>query len=193
MRDFAPPRLGWVSLAVAWLVILVMAAPAGANQFDLVGLSTVKGCNSDVPVKFTVHYKHGELKFVDEFRAKGFNYPNETPPIPDGKPTGNCLPGEDRWYTFLFRDKSAPDGYTSKIRFGTGDAKSSNEFVDYYKIMSGGHVLAEDYVQGIVNVKKRDNGSFHVKAHGAFVSAASEGGLEFGGGSTGLVTWQAQD
>jgi hypothetical protein len=185
--------IGFASLAMASMAILVVAAPAGAREFDLVGLSTVKGCNSDVPVKFTVRFKHGKLKVVDDFRAKGFNYPNLTPPIPDGKPTGTCWPGEEGWYHYQFRDKSAPNGFTSEIRFGAGEADEPNEFVGIYKVVYSGHTLWEDYVQGIVNVKKRDNGTFNVKAHGGFVSARSEGGLDFGGGSTGLVTWQASD
>src|SRR4051794_38798728 len=192
MRKRARRRLGLATLAVASLAILVTAASAAARDFDLTGLSTNTGCNAGVPVKFTVHLKHGDLKYVDDFAAAGFDYPNETPPIPVGHPTGHCGPGEEGYSHFYFPDSSSTSGFTYQIPFGKGDAEP-DEFIGDYKIVHGGHILYEHYVAGFVKVKKRDDGSFNVKSHGVFTVAGSEGGLEYGGGSTGNVQWKASD
>jgi hypothetical protein len=183
MRTLSPLRLGLASLAVASLAILVAAAPAGAREFDMVGLSVNDGCNKNVPVKFTVKLKHGKLKHVDDFAAKGFDYPNMTPPIPVGNPTGHCYPGEPGWSHFRWQ------GGTSLIPFGEGDAEP-DEFIGDYDY----HNLYYEYVAGFVKVQEDRDGSFKgLKAHGVFTYAASEGGLQYGGGSTGNVRWKAKD
>lgn len=182
MRTFSPLRLG-LGLAVASLAILAAAAPAGAREFDMVGLSVNDGCNAKVPVKFTVHFKHGHPKHVTDFKAKGFDYPNMTPPVPVGNPTGHCYPGEPGWSLFTFKDG------TTDIPFGEGDAEPNQFLVDYVY-----HGLYEEYISGYVKVQDHADGSFKgLKAHGVFTYAASEGGLQFGGGSTGNVRWTAED
>jgi len=47
-------------------------------------------------------------------------------------------------------------------------------------------------VYGKVRVD-RNNDQFDVHAHGYFVDAVSEGGLQYGGGSTGSVEWKAHE
>jgi hypothetical protein len=183
--------LSFTTIAIlAPLVMLVMAAPAGARVFDMVGHSTVRGCNADVPVRFEVWVSHGQPKFVHRFRAKGFGYPNRTPPVPVGSPRGNCYPGYDGWYTWLWDDPDGPADFTLEIPFGTGQL-NENEFkaVDKH-VYDGRLVLSQTYVEGTVNVTRR-NGEFHAKSHGAFLDAVSEGGLIYGGSSTGRVTWKA--
>jgi hypothetical protein len=183
MKTFSPLRFGLASLAVVSLAILVTAAPAAAREFDMVGLSTNEGCNAGVPVKFTVKLKHGHFKHVTDFKAKGFNYPNKTPPVPVGDPTGHCYPGETGWSLFTFKRG------TTEIPFGEGDAEPNEFLVDYSY-----HGIYEEYIAGFVKVQEHADGRFKgLKAHGVFTYAVSEGGLQYGGSSTGDVKWKAKD
>jgi len=178
-----------IVVTLALLVMLVIAAPAGARVFGMVGRTTVTGCNADVPVRFEVHFANGKPKLVDVFRAKDFGYPNQTPPVPRGRPRGSCIPGYDGWSYFNFRDPQG--GYTTEVRFGTG-AQEENEFGRTYQQYLGNTLLNQHTIHGFVNVERRA-GEFHVKSHGMFLDAVSEGGLEYGGSSTGVVTWKAHD
>ncbi len=84
---------------------------------------------------------------------------------------------------------------TYHIPFGTGSL-DNNEFFAAYKYPSTGNVLTENAVYGIVHVKRvhrRHRAVFQVRAHGWFLSALSEGGLKYGGGSTGAVDWRASN
>ena len=180
-----------VGVAVA-LSLLVTVAPAGAREFELHGRSTESGCQSDARVKFNVDIQRGTFKRVWDFEAKDFNYPNLTPPIPRGHPTGHCLPGEDHWVSWYFHQPGGSITYS--IPFGAGHL-DANEFFAAYKYPSTGDIVTENAVYGIVHVKKvhRHHAVFLVRAHGWFLSALSEAGLKYGGGSTGAVDWKASN
>jgi hypothetical protein len=190
MRALSPLRLGLASLAVASLGILVAAAPAGAREFELRGHSTESGCNQDVPVKLTVVVHHGDLAYIEGFQAKGYGYSNETPPVPEGHPAGHCYPAPEGWRVWSFKD---PDGgITTRAKFGTGDLRP-NQFEGTYKNKYHGATLYEQDLKGTVKMDERPGGAVDFNAHGAFLEAGSEGGLEFGGGSTGFVNWKAHN
>lgn len=189
-------------VAVSGLAVLLMAAPAGARIFTLHGHSTGNGCNGDARVVFYVKFSNGNYDVVGNFRARDFGYPNFTPPVPAGKPRGQCIPGEvgdddpaDLWVDW-------PTGYVVHVGqrdyalpFG-GRGLDENEFYRSWKDREPGAswIFAQRTVSGEVNVKRvgrPHHRHFEVSAHGWFLKAQSESGLKFGGPSTGIVNWKA--
>jgi hypothetical protein len=79
---------------IAWLVVLT--APAAAErEFVFHGHSVhASECQSDVKVDFHVTVRNGRLSTVSRFIVSQLNFPNLTPPIPFGRPRGECFPGE---------------------------------------------------------------------------------------------------
>jgi hypothetical protein len=180
--------------AVASLLAIPVAT-ASAHEFDISGLSTNIGCNASVPVKFKFFIEHGQLTEARHFQAEDYNFPNMTPPIPFGHPTGNCYKGPRDWR--LFTRLEADGSQTGVFKFGRGRLGSrsleENEFAGRYQYPAPPNPpIYETEVYGKVSVE-RVNGVFHIRAQGWFVEADSEGGLQYGGGSTGAVHWKAHE
>lgn len=187
MRNFA--RLGVAALAAVSLLAIPVAM-AAATEVDFEGKSTDKGCQDGAKVRFKLFIDHGKFEKVKNFEATGFNYPNLTPPAPGGHRTGNCIPGPAYWS--LFGDNTNPAGTdtTYTLRFGKKSLDPDEFFArDRYP---RDDPYYWNQVYGKVRVEKK-HGKFDFHAHGDFVRAASEGGLSFGGGSTGFVDWKAHD
>ena len=165
MSNVAPLRLGLGTLAVVALLA--------------------------VPVRFEMFIQDGQLTKVKNFEASNYNYPNVTPPIPGGHPTGNCIPGNAYWTRF--GDSIGRQGdSTYTLKFGKGSL-DPNEFHGkdrYPAAPDDPYYWLEAY--GKVRVEKK-NGKFDVHAHGWFVDARSEAGLQYGGGSSGIVEWKAHE
>jgi hypothetical protein len=88
-------------MAVAWLVVMTGTATAD-RVWVFQGRSVhASECQRDVKVRFDVTVHNGRLRHVTEFRVSHLNFPSETPPIPFGRPSGNCLPGEN---AFVFQN-----------------------------------------------------------------------------------------
>src|SRR5690242_12649953 len=130
MRKFARRRLGLASLAIV-SSLAIPVATASAHEYDFKGESTGTGCNAKVPVRFKLFVENGKLDHVKNFEARGFNYPNHTPPVPVGKPTGDCIKGRNFWA--LFGDSRRSTYTTYSLNFGEGPL-SFDEFagVDKY-------------------------------------------------------------
>jgi len=189
------------------LALLVAATPAGAREFSLGGHSTTPGCQGHARVRFDVTFDQGNYKKVSQFQAKDFNYPNKTAsgtPIPVGTPRGQCVPGETGWITWFNR---GPQGLSADIPFGTGNLPE-NQFLGEYKTPATGTTIEQWEVYGQVHVDKVVHRrchrrhhrrhcshivSWNVSAEGYFIRAVSEGGLIYGGSSTGEVDWKAHN
>ena len=101
-----PRCLGLASVLGLWLLLLVAAAPASARDFTLKGRSDLTSdCNADARFRLTVSLAKGKFIEVKNFRTHDINYPNTVLngsagfPIPNGQPSGKCLPGYDGWQT----------------------------------------------------------------------------------------------
>jgi hypothetical protein len=197
MRNFAR-RSGLAAIAIAALLgLLVTAAPAGARVFKIHGHSVKKNgkdlpndaCQGDMKVRFDLIVDKGRLESVENFESLDLNFPNATPPIPFGNPTGDCGPGFEGWNVWA---DHPPSGYTQTLEivrrgprnlFGASDVTYGNDGVT---------VLAAEDLFGSVHVVKK-NHKFHITAEGHLFQAFSEAGLNFGGGATGKVFWEASN
>lgn len=173
-----------VGAAAASLVVLT--APAAAErEFVFQGHSVhASECQSDVKVDFHVTVRNGRLHVVSLFRVSQLNFPNVTPPIPFGRSRGQCFPGE-RSVMFL----NYQQGVSAAIPF---EAHHPNEFKDSDALLLGSRPIATEawVLQGKVSIR-RVHHRFRGTAHGDLAFAVSEGGLKFGGSSSGKVKWVA--
>lgn len=201
MRQWLRSHLAGLVGVASLLAVLVTAAPAGARIFVVEGHSTERGCNAEAKVLFGVEVSHGNFDEAKDFTARDFNYPNFTPPVPVGRPRGQCIPGEVSpdddpalsvwWPTGHVFDSAA--GHHYGIRFGTGSL-DENEFARTWRDQRQGFVFAQRSVYGNVKLERagrRHHRRWKLTAHGFFVKAQSEGGLIYGGPSTGRVDWTA--
>jgi hypothetical protein len=205
MRKWLRSHLMGLVGAASLLAVFVAAAPAGAREFVVHAHSTERGCNSEAQVLFGVEVSHGDFDRVHDFVARDFNYPNFTPPVPVGQPRGGqCIPGEvtpeddpDNWVfwnTGTVRNLTAGHLPHYSIAFGKGSLRE-NEFHRVWKYPRTGLTLEQRSVYGKVNldrVGRRHHRHWLLTAHGFFVKAQSEGGLIYGGPSTGTVDWKAR-
>jgi hypothetical protein len=183
---------------LALLATLVVATPAQARVFVVQAHSTELGCNSEAQVLFGVEISHGEFDKVHDFAAREFNYPNYTPPIPVGNPSGNCIPGEtdagDGLWVYLntgFASDSAA-GHHYSLPFGKGGL-NRNEFGHVWRDRYQGVTYQARSVYGKVRIDRvgrRHHRKWKLTAHGYFVKAQSEAGLDRGGPSSGRVDWE---
>lgn len=172
-------RLG-LGLLASVATVALTATTASALKVHLRGHSTETGCQKNVKVGFDLYVKHHEFRLVRAFTAKNLKYPNLTPPIPRGHETGRCDPGPSV-YEFLDFD-SFLDAIDIDADRGIFSGAS--------KFTSSGHTLEQWVLHGHVT-SKRVKGHIQWKARGYLVYAQGEGGLEFGGASTGNVFWKA--
>ena len=181
--------------AVAAAVLLALPAVAAADtEWHFQGSSVKTGdCQADVVVDFHATVHHGHFKEVSRFAISHANFPNKTPPVLFGQPTGDCLPGER---SFVLQDYdlrvSAVIGFT--------DPDHPNEFNGSSQYPSSsvatlGQAQEAWILGGVVHIRRvrhHHHRVFRAKAHGDFGFAVSEGGLKYGGSSTGQVNWVAR-
>jgi hypothetical protein len=184
-----PHQVASVGLA-SLLAVLVTAAPATARIFSLAGSSTAtRGCNADTRVRFDVVILAGHYRKVKDFEVKDEGFPNATPPVPYGHPSGDCIAGEPYWFRICPNSQMGP----CAAPFGEGELRT-NEFFGLQRYPTTGPAVNYEAYAGAVNTKKvgrRHHRHFRVTAHGDFVIALSEGGLRYHGSSTGQVEWRA--
>src|SRR5215207_6603958 len=75
------------------LTVVLLALPVAASAKNKERVWTFKGkqtdggdCNANFKVTFDATYRHGTWQHVTGFTIKNYNYPNGTPPVPDGEP-----------------------------------------------------------------------------------------------------------
>jgi len=148
-----------------------------------------------VVVDFHATLHHGHFKEVSKFVINHYNFPNKTnktPPFLFGHPSGDCLPGENA--TVLqdydlrqsavigFADPDNPNEFTGKSQYPSSSVATLGQAQEAWAV--GG-------VIHIRRVRHHHHRVFRAKAHGDFGYAVSEGGLMYGGSSTGQVNWVA--
>ena len=190
MRTLTSRRLGVPALLLAIPLVGLFAPGASAKTLHFKGGGLDDpGNQSQVKVDFKVHLagKHNKLLYVSDFAGEKIGFPNTTPPIPEGKP--DCRYGVppfcgskplNYFFTALEEptpldanqipfDKDTPDEFFRKSQY-----PDSNPFEEW---------IARGFVR---HSKKK---GWH--ATGRFVIDLSEGGIRYGGGSTGYVHWDA--
>lgn len=206
MNQYDPRLLPARSAALVVATVMFGAAwlqPAFAGQEDTIhfrGHSTMQGCQGDVKVTFDVIAGSHGPKRVENFRATGLNYPNETTSettIPEGEPGDlGCYPGgpilgSHNWLSY--------ETYSSVIPFGQSlDPKGKvprNLFATDNQFWANGlgepTLLEEDRVWGRVKVVSTKKAKTTWRSRGTLLYATSEAGLKYGGLSTGDVDWTA--
>ena len=189
MRHLLRGHLVALVALVSLLAALLIAAPAGARVFTLEGGSiATRGCNADAQVKFDVVVLSGNFRKAKDFQIKDFGYPNLTPPIPYGHSRGKCIPGEEGWRQICPQTAMG----ACAVPFGSG--KRDDEFLGVNRYpTTGTPYIYEGYFGNVsaTKVGRPHHRHFRLTAHGFFVQAVSEGGLQYGGSSTGDVRWKA--
>jgi hypothetical protein len=192
MGRLTPRRLAAPALLVAVPLLGLFAPGAAAKTIHFVGGGLNDSGNQDqVKVSFKVHMegKANKLHYVSDFTGKKIGFPNTTPPVPVGKP--DCRYGvppfcgsPPKTYLFTALEEPAPLD-ANQIPF---DKDTPDEFFRKSQYPDAPFHPSEEWIaRGIVRHSKKKG--WH--ATGRFVLALSEGGLQYGGGSTGYVHWDA--
>lgn len=194
MRSLAGARLALVASVVAAALLAMPAVAAADREYSFAGPQVrAPECNQDLRVGFHALLHKGRFKRVTDFMVKNMNFPNSTPPVPFGKPTGNCYPYEPS-VVFLNYHLFLP----AAMPFNNPDHPSEFRDSDKQTIHGLGDPVVNEawVVDGKVSLHRRHH-RFHVKAKGYLGFATSEAGLDVCSGhpcgaSSGKVHWKAK-
>ncbi len=187
-------RLGLVTAFLATALLALPSVAAANRTFSFWGPSfDVPACNQDLKVGFDAIFHKGKWERLQDFRIKDMNFPNTTPPVPFGRRTGDCVPGEHVVTLLNYRLL-----FPAVISFR--NPHDPNVFDDSEKLviqgLDGPHVIEAWEVAGKIALHHRHH-EFHATAVGLLGYATSEAGLNVCNGnpcgaSSGRVSWKAR-
>lgn len=187
------PRLALAASIAAAALLALPGVATATREYDFRGHAVNAGhCQEDLKVAFNATLHRGRFRHVKNFDVFDMNLPDETPPWPVGKPSGNCVPGDPN---FSFSNYST--GRPAVMPFGEGD-DGAFEFRDSAALALGGATVEEWKVHGKLTIRRRHH-RFHLSAKGYLVWAnkatckASQRCSHSArhGVSSGEVTWKA--
>ena len=187
MRNVARARRGLLASGVAVSLLGLLTSGASASTI-LHFHGTGEGHQSQARIKLNVLIKHGKPQYVFNFSATKLKAPFATPPVPNGGRTSTlCRKGGTFSYLFgaleevaplhprrIYFEPDHPHLFFHESQFPGTPAPPADEW-----IIHGG-------------IAPPDNQVHHWEAEGSLLLARSEGGLKYGGCSTGRFLWTAQ-
>lgn len=186
MRNVARVRRGLLASGVAVSLLVLPASGASASTI-LHFHGTGEGHQSQARIKFKVLIKHGKPRYAFDFSAAKLKAPFATPPVPNGGRSSTlCRRGRTFSYTFGALEEPPPLD-ANKIHF---EPDHPNLFYRETEFPGAPDPPADEWmIHG--GIAPPDKHVHHWEAEGSIVLARSEGGLTFGGCSTGRFLWNA--
>jgi hypothetical protein len=187
--EFKRFRLGLLASAAVVGLLGLLATPGSAKTLRFHGEGVGPPIQTKVSLHFKVVIKHHKLSYAHHFKATKLAARNTTPPIPLGEPGQALCAGNSQRFDYLFQGfyDLPPESYKIDFR----DAHPTNFHRKEQYPAAPAPPSQEWIVDGHVSSHKR-HGNRIWHSSGSLVLARSEGGLQYGGCSTGRVLWEAR-